>query len=87
MCFGLLDSKAEQLPIKLLLLTLPNLQPTLNLPRWDDLSSYVFFGVNEGVEAWKFAGNNSKGFSPVNAPNYPVTVWSRESVWFAVWLP
>ena len=21
------------------------------------------------VEAWKFAGNNSKGFSPVNVPN------------------
>ena len=23
----------------------------------------------ESVEAWKFVGNNSKGFSPVNVPN------------------
>ena len=23
----------------------------------------------ETVEAWKFAGNNRKGFSPVNVPN------------------
>ena len=22
-----------------------------------------------GVEAWKFAGGNSKGFSPINVPN------------------
>ena len=24
------------------------------------------------VEAWKFAGDNSKGFSPINVPNQPV---------------
>ena len=22
-----------------------------------------------GVDAWKFAGGNSKGFSPINVPN------------------
>ena len=32
------------------------------------------------VEAWKFAGNNNKGLSPVNVPNYPVIVWCGESV-------
>ena len=32
------------------------------------------FSPKEGVEAWKFVGNNSKGFSPVNVPNYPMTV-------------
>ena len=47
-CLDLLDSKAEQLPIMLLLLILPNLQPTLNLPRWDSLSSCDLFGVNQG---------------------------------------
>ena len=25
--------------------------------------------VNKNVEAWKFVGNDSKGFSPVNVPN------------------
>ena len=25
--------------------------------------------IKPGVEAWKFTGNNSKGFSPVNVPN------------------
>ena len=45
---GLLDSKAEQLPIMLLLLTLPSLQPTLNLPRWDGISSSTLLGVNQG---------------------------------------
>ena len=25
--------------------------------------------IYSGVEAWKFAGKNSKGFSPVNVPN------------------
>ena len=24
------------------------------------------------VEAWKFTGDNNKGFSLVNVPNYPV---------------
>ena len=47
-CLGLFDSKAEQPPIMLLLLTLPNIQPTLNLQRWDDLSSFTLFGVNQG---------------------------------------
>ena len=47
-CLGLLDSKAEQPPVMLLLLTLPNLQPKLNLPRWDDLSSCILFRVNQG---------------------------------------
>ena len=47
-CLGLLDSKVEQPPVILLLLNLPNLQPTLNLPRWDDLSSCILFGVNQG---------------------------------------
>ena len=40
----------------------------------------------DSVEAWKFASNNSKGFSLVNVPNYPVTVWYGESFQFAVWL-
>ena len=44
-CLGLLDSKAKQLPLMLLLLILPNIQPTLNLPRWDDLSSCI---LNKG---------------------------------------
>ena len=47
-CLGLLDSKYEQLPVMLLLLTLPSLQPTLNLPRWDGLSSCILFRVNQG---------------------------------------
>ena len=34
------------------------------------------------VKAWKFTGNNSKGFSPINVPNYPVDflVWGIHSV-------
>ena len=47
-CLGLLDSKAEQPPVMLLLLTLPSIQPTLNLPRWDSLSSCILYGVNQG---------------------------------------
>ena len=47
-CWGLFDSKAKQPPIMLLILTLPNLQPTLNIPRWDGLSSCILFGVNQG---------------------------------------
>ena len=39
------------------------------------------------VEAWKFAGNNRKGFSPVNVPNYPMNFWYRESIQFAFQLP
>ena len=29
---------------------------------------YLFF-LTSSVEAWKFVGNNSKGFSPINVPN------------------
>ena len=43
--------------------------------------------MEEPVEAWKITGNNSKGFSLVNIPNQPVTIWCRESVRFAVRLP
>ena len=46
-----------------------------------------FLSTLRSVEAQKFAGNNSKGFSPVNVPNYPVTVWCGESIRFAVQLP
>ena len=45
-CLGLLDSKAKQPPVMLLLLTLPSLQPTLNLPRWDGIYFCILFGVN-----------------------------------------
>ena len=43
---GPLDSKAEPLPVRLFIPVLPNLQPTLNLPRWDDISSCILFVVN-----------------------------------------
>ena len=47
-CLGLLDSKVEQILVTQLLLTLPNLQPTLNIPRRDVLSSCILFRVNQG---------------------------------------
>ena len=37
-----------------------------------DIDVYDFekwLSLLEGVEAWKFTGNNNKGFSPVNVPN------------------
>ena len=42
--------------------------------RKEDSSSGNNFEVlevqdEEPIEAWKFAGDNSKGFSPVNVPN------------------
>ena len=47
-CLGLLDSKATQLPVRLFLQVLPDLQPTLSPPRWDDLSSCILVEVNQG---------------------------------------
>ena len=33
---------------------------------WNLVTKKNFYSC---VEAWKFVGNNSKGFSPVNVPN------------------
>ena len=34
-----------------------------------NLSKTGRYTPKEGVEAWKFAGDNRKGFSPINVPN------------------
>ena len=33
---------------------------------------YQHLDTVQGVGAWKIAGDNSKGFSPINVPNQPV---------------
>ena len=40
----------------------------LNKKPIDTFNNTINF-LNSCVEAWKIAGNNSKGFSPVNVPN------------------
>ena len=45
---GLLDSKVVQIPIGLFLKDLPNPQPALSLPIWDDLSFYILLWVIQG---------------------------------------
>ena len=46
--------------------------PTLKPNRRNFNRQNIFFTLLPLVEVWKFAGDNSKGFSPINVPNYPV---------------
>ena len=45
---GLLDSKVAQIPVRLSLQALPNLQTTLSVPLQDDLSFYTLFWAIQG---------------------------------------